>query len=250
MNILVFGAAGHMGREVAAKCEEHYAGAVLSAGVDLMLPASDKAAHLYKSPFEVTEPVDCIVDFSHHSATAVLLDYAVKKTLPVVLCTTGQTEEENGLIEKACAKIPVFRSANMSLGIALLVKTAKQVAAAMPDADIEIVETHHNRKLDAPSGTALMLARSLQEVREGSTLVCGRNGMAKREKNDIGISSVRVGNVVGIHEVIIGTASQTITLKHEAHSRALFAEGALCAAEFLCGKKPGLYDMNSMIEKM
>jgi 4-hydroxy-tetrahydrodipicolinate reductase len=137
----------------------------------------------------------------------------------------------------------------MSLGIALLVELAKTAAKAFPEADIEIVEKHHNRKLDAPSGTALLLARELQEVREDATLICGRSGQAKREKNEIGIHAVRMGNIVGEHEVIIGTDTQTVTLKHEAHSRALFAEGAIAAADFLIGKPAGLYDMKRMIEE-
>ena len=117
----------------------------------------------------------------------------------------------------------------------------------MPEADIEIIEKHHNRKLDAPSGTALMLANAICETRQGAYTNCGRSGQGKRTPEEIGIHAVRMGNIVGEHEVIVGTANQTLTLKHEAHSRALFAEGALAAAAFMCGKSAGLYDMNSLV---
>ena len=136
----------------------------------------------------------------------------------------------------------------MSLGIALLVELAKLTAKTFPDADIEIIEKHHNRKLDAPSGTALLLANAIKEIRTKAKLIFGRSGHAKREVDEIGVHAIRMGNIIGEHEVIVGTDTQTITLKHEAHSRALFAEGAMAAAEFLVGKPAGMYDMKSMIE--
>ena len=152
------------------------------------------------------------------------------------------------MIAQAAKQIPLFHSANMSLGIALLVELAKITAKTFPDADIEIIEKHHNRKLDAPSGTALLLANAIREIRKKATLVFGRGGQAKRTSEEIGIHAVRMGNIIGEHEVIVGTDTQTVTLKHEAHSRALFAEGALAAAEFLIGKDAGLYDMKKMID--
>ena len=191
--------------------------------------------------------MDCIVDFSHHEATQKLLEYAISQNIPVVLSTTGHTEEEKKLIYAAAKKIPVFYSANMSLGIALLVELAKKTAEAMPDAEIEIIEKHHNRKIDAPSGTALMIADALHEVRPDSYANNGRSGQGKRQKNEIGIHAIRMGNIVGEHEVIVGTENQTITLRHEAHSRALFAEGALAAAAFIKDKPAGLYDMKSLV---
>ena len=124
---------------------------------------------------------------------------------------------------------------------------AKKVAAAMPDAEIEIIEKHHDRKVDAPSGTALAIAEAIRSVRPEATIACGRSGFGKRTKEEIGIHAIRMGNLAGEHEVLIGTNNQTITLKHETHSRALFAEGALAAAAFLCGKPAGFYDMNSML---
>ena len=248
MKILICGVGGCMGREVAKLALDGMRGAVPVAGFDV-LPVDTREFPTYTDWNAVTELPDCIIDFSHHAGTAALLEYATAKKIPVVLATTGHTEEENAAIRRAAQSIPLFHSANMSLGIALLVELAKTAAKAFPEADIEIVEKHHNRKLDAPSGTALLLARELQEVREDATLICGRSGQAKREKNEIGIHAVRMGNIVGEHEVIIGTDTQTVTLKHEAHSRALFAEGAIAAADFLIGKPAGLYDMKRMIEE-
>ncbi len=247
MNILLSGILGYMGREVVKLCEKGYRGSVLTAGVDPNAVGDEKVP-VYKS-FEdaLASGADIIVDFSHHSATPALLEFAQKNKLPVVLCTTGHTEEELALIDEAAREIPIFHSGNMSLGIALLIETAKTVASHMPEAEIEIIERHHNRKLDAPSGTALMLANAIKEVRPETYSNVGRSGQGKRTSSEIGIHSVRMGNIVGIHEVIIGTPNQTVTLKHEAHDRALFAEGALAAAEFLVNMPEGKYDMKSIV---
>ena len=246
MRILVNGLYGHMGREVANLALQGYRGAELAAGADICggsgydVPCAADIA-------DACTDVDCIVDFSHHSCTDALLAFAVKNSLPLVLATTGQTDEERAAIADASKKIPLFFAANYSLGIALLIELAKKTAAAIPDAEIEIIEKHHDRKVDAPSGTAIAIAKAIQEVRPEAAVHNGRSGFGKRSKEEIGIHAVRMGNIVGEHEVLIGTQNQTITLKHEAHSRALFAEGALAAAEFICGKAPGLYDMKSMI---
>ncbi|MBO4411763.1 MAG: 4-hydroxy-tetrahydrodipicolinate reductase [Lachnospiraceae bacterium] len=175
-----------------------------------------------------------------------MLRFAVSHRLPLVLATTGQTEEELQMIHEAASEVPLFFAANFSIGVALLIECAKKVASALPDAEIEIVEMHHDRKMDAPSGTAIAIANALRDVRPELTAVSGRTGFGKRTPNEIGIHSVRIGNLPGIHEVIIGTGTQTLTLKHEAHDRALFAEGALTAAAFLRGKPAGLYDMKSL----
>lgn len=192
---------------------------------------------------------DVVIDFSHHSAIADVLTYAVENRLAAVVATTGHTAEEIAQITAAAEKIPVFFSGNMSLGIAVLCRIAKEAAAAFPDADIEIVEVHHNRKVDAPSGTAHMLFRALRQVRPEARSVCGRAGEGKRKKDQIGISSLRMGNVVGIHEIHICTPSQTLTLRHEAHDRAMFADGSVAAAEFVAGKPAGLYTMEHMLEE-
>lgn len=247
MKIILSGLCGHMGREVAALAEANYRGAELIAGVDAFA-GDNTSVPCAKSFAEGNLPdCDCIVDFSHHTCTHDILAYAVEKNIPVVLCTTGQTEEELAEIEAASKKIPLFFSANMSLGVALLVELAKKTAAAMPDAEIEIIEKHHDRKLDAPSGTALMIANAIREVRKNAFNVLGRSGHGKRTKEEIGIHAIRMGNIVGEHEVIVGTPNQTITLKHEAHNRALFAEGALAAAQWLVGKGAGRYEMKDMV---
>lgn len=236
-----------MGREVVKLCESNYRGASLAFGVDPCGECGDVL--VYRSLDEIisTDGVDCIIDFSHHSVTPALLDFAIANRLPMVLCTTGHTEEEIELINAAAKSIPLFYSGNMSLGIALLIELAKTTAAAFPEAEIEIIEKHHDRKVDAPSGTALMLANAICQVRPEAYANCGRSGQGKRTPEEIGIHSIRMGNIVGEHEVIIGTQSQTISLKHEAHNRALFAEGAIAAAAFLFSKLPGMYDMKSML---
>ncbi len=192
---------------------------------------------------------DVVIDFSHHSAIADVLAYAKRTGCAAVIGTTGHTEEEKAMIFEAAAHIPVFFSGNMSLGIAVLRRLAKQAAAFFPDADIEIVEVHHNRKVDAPSGTALMLFDAVKSVRPQATAHCGRAGEGKRETQQIGISSLRLGSVVGIHEIHIHTGSQSLTLRHEAVTRSMLAEGGVDAARFLCGKQPGLYDMDSLLEE-
>ena len=190
---------------------------------------------------------DVIVDFSHHSAVADVLANARALGCAAVIGTTGHTREEKELIFEAAEQIPVFYSGNMSLGIAVLCRLASQAAAVFPDADIEIVEVHHNRKVDAPSGTAKMLFEAVKKVRPDAYEHCGRAGEGKRQSNEIGISSLRMGNVVGIHEVHICTPSQTLTLRHEAGNRGMLADGAVDAARFICGKKAGLYNMEDLL---
>lgn len=247
MEILLCGFDGHMGKEVRALTKNGFRGIEIKAGVDVN--AKEGLECPCASDFASAEKrVDCIVDFSNHVCTNELLDFAKSAKLPLVIATTGQTESEREAIKAASKEIPIFFSANMSYGVALLVELAKKTAEAMPDAEIEIIEKHHNRKLDAPSGTAKMLFDAIKEARPESYAKNGRSGHAKREQNEIGIHSLRMGNVVGEHEVIVATNTQTISLKHEAHSRAIFAEGALVAAEFLCNKSAGLYDMKDLLK--
>ena len=243
MKVLISGVCGFMGQEVAKLCKEGYRGAQWGGGVD---PAADGTDGCVCSFDEVHADVDCIVDFSHHTVTEELLNFAVSHRLPLVLATTGHTPQEKEKIMQAAKEIPLFFAANYSLGVALLIELAVQTAKAMPEAEIEIIEHHHDRKIDAPSGTALAIAEAIGQVRDAQ-VVSGRTGHGKRTEQEIGIHSVRMGNIVGIHEVLVGTKNQCITLKHEAYNRALFAEGALAAAAFLCGKPAGLYDMKSMI---
>ncbi len=190
---------------------------------------------------------DLVIDFSHHTAVADVLAYAREIGAGAVIGTTGHTAEEKTLIFDAARALPVFYSGNMSLGIAVLCRLAKQAAAFFPDADIEIVEIHHNRKVDAPSGTAHMLFNAIKEVRPQATEHCGRAGEGKRTKEEIGISALRMGSVVGVHEVHIHTGTQVLTLKHEAVTRGMLADGAVEAAKFMAGKGKGLYNMENML---
>ena len=247
MRIIISGICGHMGQELYHLTLDPSRTVEAVCGIDAA-PSFGMPVQVYKTFDEVGEKTDCIVDFSHHSATAALTAFAVETNTPLVIATTGQTDEEKKMIEEASKSVPVFFAANFSIGVALLCSLAKKTAAVMNDAEIEIVETHHDRKLDAPSGTALAIADAIKEARPGAETVCGRSGHAKRKSEEIGISSVRIGNVVGIHEVLIGNGNETITLKHEAHSRALFASGALVAARFVADKTPGLYTMKDMIK--
>ena len=251
MKILLNGFFGKMSKEVFALAKEGYRGAEVVFGVDANMPEgycdSVPCAHSFD---EAATDVDCIVDFSNHACTSALLAFATKNNIPLVIATTGQTNEEKAEIAEASKNIPIFFAANYSLGVALLIDLAKKAAFTMKDAQIEIIEKHHDRKLDAPSGTALAIAKAINDVRPETHNVLGRSGYGKRTNEEIGIHAIRMGNIVGEHEVIIGTKNQTITLKHEAHSRSLFAEGALVACEFLCSLpkgSQGLYDMNNII---
>ena len=246
MKVLLVGLCGHMGEEVVKLAKAGYRGAEIVAGVDPL--ANDADIPCAATFGDAEKNVDIIIDFSHHSLTKALCAFAMENKLPLVIATTGQDDDEKKAISDAAKVVPVFYAANYSIGIALLCELAKKTAAVMNDAEIEIVEMHHDRKIDAPSGTALAIADAIKEARPELHNNPGRSGNAKREGNEIGISAVRLGNIVGIHEVLVGTQNQTITLKHEAHSRALFAEGALAAAEFLIDKKPGLYNMKDMVK--
>ena len=244
MRIILCGYGGHMGREVRT-CAERHEHSEIVAGVDPMIPAEGICVSSFA---ECEAEADVIIDFSHHSMTGALLDFAEAKNLPVVLAMTGQTDEEKARIRQAAGKIPVFLAANYSLGIATLTDLVKRAAALYPDGEIEIVEQHHDRKLDAPSGTALALFSAVKEVRPAAEANCGRSGQGKRTKDEVGIHAIRMGNIVGVHEVMIGTQNERITLKHEAFSRGVFAEGSIRAAAFLVGKPAGMYDMKDLLE--
>lgn len=244
IRIIVCGASGHVGREVVRLAQEDPAFAVAArvnrSGGDGCLG----------SIADVKAEADVIIDFSHHEGTGALISYALAHKLPLVIGTTGHTPDELELIAKAAETLPVFKAANTSIGVAVLTSLIKQAAAAFPGAEIEIVETHHNRKLDAPSGTALALADAIASVRPDSKPVFGRHGRSKRESGEIGIHSLRIGNVVGEHEVIIDACSETLILTHKANDRAMFADGALSAAEFIVGRPAGLYGMEQLTEAM
>ncbi len=245
MKIIVNGAGGRMGGVLCNLIKQ--TGHTLAARGSVEC-TTDDAAGVYQTLGEFTGDADCVIDFSNHTAIPALCDYCVSRDLPVVIATTGLSEEELACVQTAANDIPVFRSANMSLGVALLSCLSKIAAKALPDADIEIVEAHHNQKLDVPSGTALLLADAIKDVRPDAVYNIGRHENGKRQKNEIGIHSLRMGNEVGTHEVIFALGSQVITLKHEAENRALFAEGALAAAAFLLGKAPAVYTMDDIFD--
>ena len=238
MRAVICGANGAMGKLICASLGEEVVGKV----------SIDGENGVPKTFAELgAVQADVVIDFSHHTAIAGVLDYAKKIGAAAVIGTTGHTPEEKEMIYAAAKEIPVFFSGNMSLGIAVLCRLAKEAARYFPDADIEIVEVHHNRKVDAPSGTALMLFNSLKEGRPNAWENCGRSGEGKRTKDEIGISALRMGSVVGVHEVHIHTGTQHLTLKHEAVTRAMLADGAVDAARFMEGKTVGLYNMESML---
>ena len=240
MKIILNGANGRMGRILTD---------MIGAREDMTLAARvDRFGEADFAELSACDtPADIVIDFSNHAATADLLACCEARGMAVIIATTGQTEEERMMINEAAKAIPIFFSANMSIGIALLAELARKAAAVLPDADIEIIERHHNQKLDVPSGTALLLARRIGEVRENAQFVVGRHENGKRRPCEIGIHSLRYGSEVGTHEIILSTGKETVTLKHEAENRALFAEGALAAARFMAGKDAGLYDMRDIV---
>ncbi len=245
MQIIVFGATGRMGQNLLSLLEASPVHRLAAAVSPELTTCQEQKT--YTSLSDYAGPADLILDFSHHTAVGQLLNYAIERRLPVVIGTTGHTPAEEEQIAQAAETIPVFHARNLSVGIALLVQLAQQAARLLPDSQIEIVEVHHDQKLDVPSGTAITLAEGIRHVRPEMTLNIGRHENGKRSKEEIGIHSLRMGNVVGIHEVHVTTGTQTITLKHEAHDRKLFAEGALAAGEYLAGKPAGLYHMEDML---
>lgn len=243
IKVIVSGALGRMGSITVEKVNQAE-DLELVAAVDVFA----KDGPVLSSLEQFEGKADIIIDFSHHTGTPALMAWAAAHNTAVIMCTTGHDEGEKAAIYEAGKTIPVFYSANMSLGVALLAELAKKTAAAFPDADIEIVETHHNRKVDAPSGTALLLGNAIKQVRTDATFHMGRSGMAKRTSEEIGFHAIRRGNIPGIHEVIVSTDNQCITLKHEVYDRALFADGALSAARFMADKGAGMYEMADIIK--
>ncbi len=251
-DILLTGCNGRMGNAVVKACLE-YENCRICGGIDVMVSNTNYDFPVAVSAEDFPGKCNVIVDFSHHTATEGLLNYAISKKLPIVIATTGHTPEETQAIKNAAKTIPVFYSRNMSIGINLIIALAKKACASLGDAfDIEIIEKHHNKKLDAPSGTALMIADALKESRSIETeyVFERQTRHQKREKSEIGIHAVRGGTIVGEHEVIFAGNDEVITLSHSAASRNVFAEGALRAAMFIVGKEAGLYDMNDIVNSI
>ena len=248
IKVILSGCGGRMGKAVAAAVGSEVR---IVAGVDINAASIDASDFpIYESITEFSDKADVIVDFSHHSALPSLLDYAKAPKTPVVVATTGHTDEELALMREAASEVAIFHSGNFSIGINLIINLAKQAARTLgADFDIEIIEKHHNKKLDAPSGTALMIANAVADEREESEYIYDRHSVRKaREPKEIGIHSVRGGSIVGEHEVIFAGANEVVSISHSAASREIFANGALRAAIYLAGKSAGLYSMTDLIE--
>lgn len=249
VRIIMHGCNGKMGQVISGMLAEDK-DAQLVAGVDVF-DHGHNPYPVFRSIRECNVEADCLIDFSSAAAVDSMLDYCVEKKLPCVLCTTGLSEEQMRKADRASEEIAVLRSANMSLGINLLLKLLKNAAGILAPAgfDMEIVEKHHNLKADAPSGTALALADSInEELDDAYTYVYDRSARReKRPEKEIGISAVRGGTIVGDHDVIFAGADEVITFSHRAYSKAVFGKGAVQAAKFLAGKPCGKYDMGDVI---
>ena len=249
IRIIMHGCNGRMGQAITRLAKENIELTIV-AGVDPFDGVANDYP-VFKSIEECNVEADVVIDFASAKAVDSLLTYCLDKKLPVVLCTTGLSEEQLTKVKEASKEIAVLKSANMSLGVNLLIKLLKESAPVLGNAgfDIEIVEQHHKMKKDAPSGTALALADAINESMDNRySYVYDRSPRSEaRRENEIGISSVRGGTIVGIHDVIFAGEDEVITLNHTAYSRAIFAKGALSAAAFIAGKEAGYYDMQDVI---
>lgn len=248
--IIISGCSGHMGRVVASLCQSDPQ-VEIAAGFDV-LGSTDREFPVFSSPAQFQGEADAVIDFSAPAALEGLLEFSIARKIPLVLATTGYTPEQVAQIGAAALKTPIFRSANMSLGINVLLELVKKAASVLGDScDIEIVERHHRRKVDAPSGTALMIADAAAgSCGRETAYVFERHSVRRpRDKKEIGISAVRGGTIVGEHEILFAGHDELIEIKHTALSREIFAQGALEAAKFMAGvSAPGLYDMSQLVQ--
>ncbi|WP_457942125.1 4-hydroxy-tetrahydrodipicolinate reductase [Caproiciproducens sp. LBM24188] len=248
IRIILSGCNGKMGR-VITDCAAQSKDCRIVCGIDKNQSVQNDYP-VYSNPSEITETADVIIDFSHPALLSSLLDYALSRQMPIVLCTTGYDKDQVKQVEQAAEKIPVFYSRNMSLGVNLLIELSRKAAQVLgKDFDIEIIEQHHSQKVDAPSGTALMIADEISSVREGAThyMYDRHSQRKKRDPSEIGIHSVRGGTIVGEHEVIFAGQQEVITLSHSAQSKEIFANGAINAAHFLVKQPAGLYQMSDLL---
>ncbi|MBQ1441556.1 MAG: 4-hydroxy-tetrahydrodipicolinate reductase [Clostridia bacterium] len=246
--IILCGCGGKMGAAITAIADGRDDCRIV-AGVDVNTAVS-RGYQVYQRISDVTEKADVVIDFSHPSALDSILAYAVENNVPAVLCTTGYSEAQISQIDEASKKIALFHSGNMSLGVNLLIALSRKAAQILGGSfDVEIVEKHHNQKIDAPSGTALMIAKAIsEELPYESRYEYDRHSVRrKRERSEIGIHSVRGGSIVGEHEVIFAGHDEVVTISHSAQSKGVFAAGAVNAAVFMKGRPAGLYDMNDLI---
>ncbi len=248
MNIILCGCNGKMGQAIVNESQK-FCNMNIVAGVDIK-PDSSKSFPIFSSINDVNIKADIIIDFSNPLALNSILEYSQNQKLPVVICTTGFSKEQVEKINEASKNIPVFYSGNMSLGINLLIELCQKATNVLGDSfDIEIIEKHHNQKIDAPSGTALMIANGISEhLDEKYEYKYNRTtSREKRKKNEIGIHSIRGGTITGDHEVIFAGKDEIITISHHAASRNIFANGAINAAKYILNKTPGLYKMKNLI---
>lgn len=247
--IILRGCNGKMGNVVTGMVDEDE-NAIIVAGIDVSRSKEEEYPVFY-SFMQCNVPADVIIDFSSPVNVREMIDFAIDRGIGIILCTTGFSKEDQRLIEEASKVIPILRSANMSMGVNLLLKLIKEASRTLADSgfDIEIVEKHHNKKIDAPSGTALALADSINEALNNQyEYVYDRTNIrAPRAKKEIGISAVRGGTIVGEHDVIFAGDDEVIEIRHTAYSKAIFAKGAIQAAKFLPGKAAGMYAMNDVI---
>lgn len=251
VNILLNGINGKMGKTI-VNLSSNYDNIQITCGVDNKILESCPIP-TYTNINDVKEAVDIIIDFSHPKALDSILQYAQKNNLGIVLCTTGHTDEQLKKIKEASLNIPIFMSYNMSIGINVLQTLIKKALTALhTDYDVEIIEKHHNQKIDSPSGTAIMLMNTIKDsikdlYKEDVFFNHGRHGEKRREKNEIGVHAIRGGNIIGEHEVMFSGNNEIIEIKHTALSRDVFAQGALKAACYLYKKEPNMYNMSSML---
>lgn len=247
IKVFIHGVNGKMGQEVQKQLDS-YEDCILVGGFDRENTGKFNFP-VYTHFQEITEKPDVIIDFSVPKATLTMLEYAKVNRIPVVIATTGFSKEENKKILEYSKDFPIFKSANMSFDINLMAKILVEVAKALPNTDIEIIETHHNRKIDSPSGTALLLADSINKALDHRfTYEFDRhNKHEKRSKYEIGFSSIRGGNIVGEHTVQFFGENETFEITHKAYSRSVFADGAIKAACFLVGKQNGFYTMDDLL---
>ncbi len=248
INILMSGCNGKMG-QVISRLSEQYSDLKIAAGFDIF-DSGRNSYPVFSNLEQCRENIDVIIDFSNPDALENILRFAVERRLPIIVATTGISQSQKKLLESAARVIPVFFSANMSLGVNLIMDLVRKAAKVLePNFDIEIIEKHHNQKLDAPSGTALAIADSINSALEQKQeyIYDRHSRRKKRSRAEIGIHAVRGGTIVGEHSIIFAGNDEVIEISHSAMSKDIFGTGALRAAKFIHGKAPGMYDMNDLI---
>lgn len=247
LKVIVNGCLGKMGK-VLTRCVKDDNELELVCGVSLN-PTETTDYKIYSTMNDIEESADVIIDFSHHSALDDVLSYALRTKTPLVIATTGYNDDELNKIKEASKTIPIFLSYNMSLGINVLLKLVKESTKILEGFDIEVVEKHHNKKFDAPSGTAVMIANAIKEVLPNLEYNYGRYGRdAKRKENEVGIHAIRGGTIIGEHNIIFAGHDEIVELKHTAQSKDIFAKGSIAAAKYLINQNPGYYNMDNMLD--